>query len=227
MIIALGEIQTKSLIQDLISIAKGENELHEKNPQYGMYTHSDGWGLAYLNNKDKWEIYKSTKSIYEDESVTQFENLRSKCVILHVRRATKGKISLENTQPLIYANNNMQYVFAHNGTIADSLQIESKYLQMGDSDSVMWFNKIIDELNKEHTNYYSFKNFSSANFFLVTPKKIIVGQRYKRYPNYSTMKVYKDSEKIIISSEILPTLKEKRWIKLQNEVLVEIDLLNK
>ena len=97
MIIALGEIKTKELIDDLILIAEGKNEIHEKNPEYGKFKHSDGWGLAYLNENNKWIIYKSIKPIYEDENIHKFKDIKTRALIVHVRKATKGRKTIENT----------------------------------------------------------------------------------------------------------------------------------
>ena len=105
MIVAVGEIETKRLLVDLIIIALGKYELNEKNPIYGKLSHGDGWGLAYLNNNDKWEVYKSIKPIYNDKKVEEFKNIRTKAIILHARKATVGSKSLQNTQPFLYKDN--------------------------------------------------------------------------------------------------------------------------
>ena len=111
MIVALGEVQTKELIEDLIVIAKGNNELHEKNPVYGKLMHGDGWGIAYLIDK-KWQVYKSLNPIYEDEKIHELENVKAKAIVLHVRKATKGEKILANTQPFSYSTEKGDFIFA-------------------------------------------------------------------------------------------------------------------
>ena len=122
MIIAIGEVETKKLIDDLILIAQGRNDLHEKNPDFGKYKHSDGWGIAYLEGKD-WKVYKSTEPIYDDVNVQNFGSLKSKCIVLHVRKATKGCKSIHNTQPLHFNAGGGDYLFTHNGNIDDEIEL--------------------------------------------------------------------------------------------------------
>ena len=228
MIIALGEIKTKELIEDLILIAQGKNEINEKNSFYGKIKHSDGWGIAYLNKNNIWETYKSLRPIYKDERINQLKDIETKAMVLHVRKATVGKRTLENTQPLHYRNNEGDFVFVHNGTIKERFKNLKTKKVKGNSDTVMWFNKLLCDINanqeKNNPNQiYCFNRFTSANFFLVTPKKIIVGQYFKNNPNYHTMKIMKDKHSFIISSEILPTFKNHEWKKIHNKTLIEID----
>lgn len=224
MIVAIGEIQTKELIDDLVIIAKGNNEIHEKNPVYGKLIHGDGWGIAYLKD-GKWETYKSLSPIYEDdEKIHELENLKTKAIILHVRKATKGEKNLANTQPFSYHNQTGDFLFAHNGTIYDELLVENNFVD-GTSDSVMWFNKMLNCFQKDTLlKSMSIKNYTSANFIFVSPGKIIVGQNYNENPIYSTMKIFKEDNSVIISSEILPTLKQKNWKNLDNHTYIEINL---
>lgn len=229
MIIALGRVETGRLIDDLIVIAEGKNELHEKNPYYGKLKHSDGWGLAYLDENDKWIIYKSVKPIYEDGNIHKLKNIKTNAVILHVRKATNGIKSLSNTQPLFFKDISGEFLFAHNGSIKDEIDEKTRFLLDGNSDTVLWFNKIISERieNKKweiEKNLSSLKEFTSANFFLVTPEKVIVGEYYKKDPEYHTMKLLKENESIIISSEVLPCLEDRSWEKIENKTLIKIQL---
>ncbi len=223
MIVAVGEIETRRLLDDLIIIAQGKNELNEKNPVYGSISHGDGWGLAYLNSNDKWEIYKSIEPIYQDKKVEEFKIIKTKAVILHVRRATTGSKSLQNTQPFLYKDEANEVIFAHNGTIYDDLTINDKYVE-GDSDSVKWFNKLLKEYQEKDDikESLSLKNFDLSNFIFATSNKIIVGEKFKEYPDYATMKYYVEGKDVVVSSEILPTLVNKKWRKINNNSVLEI-----
>ncbi|MBD3203381.1 hypothetical protein GF327_03745 [Candidatus Woesearchaeota archaeon] len=232
MVIGIGNIDTKKLIDDFRYIAQGKNELHEKNPYYGKLMHDHGWGLAYLNKKNKWVIYKSVNPIYEDKNLKEFTDIDTQALIIHARKATAGNKTIPNTQPLFFKNQDQEFLFAHNGTINDQFDIKTKYLEYGDSDTVMWFNKILLDVNKENEvriekHLYSLKNFTSANFFFVTPEKIFVGQYYRKDPKYHTMKLFKENYGLIISSEILPHLKSKNWSEIPNRSIFEIDYKKK
>jgi predicted glutamine amidotransferase len=221
MIIALGEVEASTLLNDLVLIAQGKNEINERNPHLGSLKHSDGWGMAYLED-NKWKVYKSVLPIYEDRNIERFTQLRTKAIILHVRKATRGKRCIENTQPITHKTEAGEFFFTHNGHINDNFEVER--IVEGDSDTVLWFNKILSELNRENLEkIYSFSNYSSANFFLVMPDKIVVGQNYTKNPKYHTMKCYKEGNMTIISSEILPAYKDGQWEKLDNGSILELN----
>ncbi len=222
MIVAVGEIEARQLIEDLIVIARGENEINEKNVSLGKFRHADGWGIAYMDMDGRWHVHKSTCPIFEDENISMFNGITAKAIILHARKATKGNRSLDNTQPIIYTEDDDDYLFTHNGTIQDDFSPSRKRVS-GESDSVMWFNSIIDDIKKEGRMLSFPTVYSSANFFLVTPEKIIVGEDYKDAPRYHTMKFCHEEGRTIVSSEVLPTMKEKHWRDMPNQSTIELD----
>ncbi len=223
MVVAVGEIETRKLLDDLIIIAQGKNELNEKNSMYGKVSHGDGWGLAYLNSDDKWTLYKSLQPIYQDKKLSELKSIKTKAVILHVRRATTGSKSLQNTQPFLYRDKVNEIIFAHNGTIYDDFSISDKYIE-GNSDSAKWFNRLLKEYCEKETlqNSLSLENYSLANFVFATSNKIIIGEKFKQNPVYSTMKYYIKGKDVVVSSEILPTHVDKKWRKINNNSLIEI-----
>ena len=222
MIIAIGRVETRKLIDDLIQVAKGNNELHEKNPEYGRLKHSDGWGIAYLKDQ-KWRVYKSLKPIFEDDNIYKFRSLKTRAIVLHARKSTGGNITYDNTHPLVYNDRKGDYLFTHNGTIYDEFDFNEPLIA-GDSDSVRWFNKLISELkNNDIPDFFSLDRFTSANFFFVTPGKIYVGQYFKKDPVYHTMKVIKNGNNVIVSSEILPAYKDEIWQSIENGSLLQFE----
>ena len=228
MIIAIGEIEAKNLISDLVLMAQGLNTVHERNMNLGEFKHENGWGISYLDIKTNiWYTYKSLKPIYNDEKVHDFINLRTKAIVLHARKATKGEVSLENTQPINYHSNKGDFFFVHNGTIQD-ISMSEKHDVQGNSDTVQWFNKLLNKFNEKDEIFkdeiYSFDNYTGANFFLVTPKKIFIGQSYKKFPKYYSMKMLNENGNIIVSSEIPNTMKNRDWKDLDNGSILELDL---
>ncbi len=226
MIIGLGKINTKAIIDDMILMARGLNQLHERNPEHGHFKHSDGWGLAYLNHNSRWVTYKSINAIYDDKNLVNFRTLKTEGLIIHVRRATKGIVSFDNTQPFYLEDDKGEYIFTHNGTIHEDIKLNSKIPINGNSDSLWFFKKIYSDFvygDLKYNPFYPLKDFSSANFFLATPEKFYIGSNFSKYPDYYTMNLLRDSEKTIISSEILPTMKDKNWISIRNGALVEIN----
>jgi glutamine amidotransferase len=82
--------------------------------------HKDGWGIAYLQQRDVWMIKESVPA-GSSELVRFIESheLRSTLVISHIRQATRGAICFENTQPYHRELAGRAHVFAHNGDLGD------------------------------------------------------------------------------------------------------------
>jgi len=76
-------------------------------------THGHGWGIAELPNG--WPIVeKQAWAAYHGEHFQKSAaRAYSRVVIAHVRRATGGSPSLENTHPFVHGH----WLFAHNGTV--------------------------------------------------------------------------------------------------------------
>lgn len=82
---------------------------------------NDGLGIAYWNRKkDKMVIWRSEKStpttlanlyeLYEGAALKKYPTL------IHLRAASRGTVSLENTHPFIVGHD---IILAHNGTLRD------------------------------------------------------------------------------------------------------------
>lgn len=222
MIVSLGaNIKISKLLSDMIIIAKGKNEINEKNKKIGLFKHSEGWGIAYIKNT-KWHLYKSRLPIYKDPQVEELKKIKCEAVVIHVRRRTVGKISIQNIQPLKFSNEQGDFIFAHNGTIFDDFEVYHNYIQ-GDSDSVKMFNNIIYAYSHKDKQF-AIRKYTSVNFILITQNKIKVIQKYKINPKYSTMKLLKDKGRIIVSSEILPSYDNEKWKHLKNNTVLDFDL---
>lgn len=77
------------------------------------YKNPDGTGLAYYQGRLA-RVEKQPIAAYEDqEFASGARRVRSHLFVAHVRNATQGEPSLENTQPFV----NEGLIFAHNGNI--------------------------------------------------------------------------------------------------------------
>jgi glutamine amidotransferase len=109
--------------------------------------HGHGWGVADyrdglpLIEKQAWAAFhgehfrKSAARIY------------AKTAVAHVRRATVGGTSMENTHPFQHGS----WLFAHNGTIPNFLAVRDKMIQHIDP---MLQNSIEGDTDSEHIFYY-------------------------------------------------------------------------
>jgi len=77
--------------------------------------HPDGWGLAFYVGGQP-QVARGVSGAFEDDD---FENLcqfiSSETVVAHVRKASVGELTIENTHPFEHG----PWVMAHNGTIPD------------------------------------------------------------------------------------------------------------
>lgn len=113
-------------------------------------THCDGWGLAFYDGKHA-QIYREEKPAAYSELMSFLLNydIYSRCVIAHIRRATQGSISLQNTQPFSRESHGIQHVFAHNGNLKDFKEscVFERAEPIGETDSEFAFCKLMDSMH--------------------------------------------------------------------------------
>ncbi len=111
--------------------------------------HCDGWGLAFYDGKYA-QIYREKKPAAYSEWMNfllHHENY-SQCVISHIRKATQGSISLQNTQPFSRENHGVRHVFSHNGDLKNfkTSCVLDRYQPIGDTDSEYAFCYLMDRV---------------------------------------------------------------------------------
>lgn len=110
-----------------------------------------GWGAAVFS-KDKTEIVKEPVSALVSRDAKDFADTMpdADLLIAHIRLATKGQVTLQNTHPFVMEDNSgTEWVLAHNGTIFGS-DVLSGYArkQEGETDSERILMYLVDSLNK-------------------------------------------------------------------------------
>ena len=77
--------------------------------------HPDGWGLAYYVGQQP-QVARGIGSAYRDRDFANLcEFVSSETVVAHVRKASVGELTIENTHPFDHG----RWVMAHNGTIPE------------------------------------------------------------------------------------------------------------
>lgn len=109
----------------------------EKNPH--------GWGFGFYNEDDnKWEIIKKPESL-KNEDINKF-SFKSKIIVGHVRLASCGNHSQQNTHPF----NKDDWIFAHNGTVTKIMNNSNfklnKFVPRGDTDSEYAFCYLLEKI---------------------------------------------------------------------------------
>jgi predicted glutamine amidotransferase len=108
----------------------------------------DGTGLGVFDEHGKPEVFKQPLAAYEDQAFArEARELRSRTFIAHVRYASTGAISSENTHPFEQDGR----LFAHNGVIGEPERLdpelgEFRRLVHGETDSERFFALITKQI---------------------------------------------------------------------------------
>lgn len=109
--------------------------------------HGHGWGVAdYADGLPV--IEKNTWAAYHGEHFQKkAARIYAHTVVAHVRRATVGAPSPENTHPFAYG----RWIFAHNGTVPHFDQLRERFLENTDA---VQHESIHGETDSEHVFHY-------------------------------------------------------------------------
>lgn len=133
--------------------------------QRGGHTddHDDGWGIAFFEGEsgaagdpvgDKglrhFVDHQPASTSPVAELISRYP-IKSRNVISHIRKATQGRVALENCHPFVRELWGRYWVFAHNGDLGDfSPRLHAGFRPVGTTDSERAFCWIMQELAKSH-----------------------------------------------------------------------------
>ena len=112
--------------------------------------HSDGFGIAFFEDK-ACRLFVDNQSAVESPIAELVRNypIKSRNVSAHIRKATQGKINLENSHPFSRELWGRQWIFAHNGDLKDFLpELSGRFTPVGNTDSERAFCYLLDQLVK-------------------------------------------------------------------------------
>ena len=110
--------------------------------------HSDGFGIAFFEDK-ACRLFVDNQSAVESPLAELIRNypIKSRNVIAHIRKATQGKINLENSHPFMRELWGRQWIFAHNGDLKDfQPTLTGQFQAVGNTDSERAFCYLLDNL---------------------------------------------------------------------------------
>lgn len=113
--------------------------------------HSDGFGIAFFEDK-ACRLFVDNQSAVESPIAELVRNypIKSRNVIAHIRKATQGKITLENSHPFIRELWGRHWIFAHNGDLHDfNPRLTGAFTPVGNTDSERAFCYLLDQLVAE------------------------------------------------------------------------------
>ncbi len=99
--------------------------------------HRDGWGIAFHDAAGCELIVEQQSSIDSSQAAALLQRPRkARNIVAHIRKATQGRIAVENSHPFTRELWGRTWSFAHNGNLDDFQPApDSHYRSTGDTDS--------------------------------------------------------------------------------------------
>jgi glutamine amidotransferase len=116
--------------------------------------HKDGFGIAFFEDKGV-RLFVDTSSARESPVAQMVRSypIKSTNILAHIRKATQGPVSLENTHPFVRELWGRYWVFAHNGDLKDyAPRLHGAFRPVGTTDSERAFCWLMQELAKSHAD---------------------------------------------------------------------------
>ena len=116
----------------------------------GTDVHADGWGIAFFeDNGVRLFLDPQPSSQSPIAELVRHYPIRSLNVIAHIRKATQGTVSLENTHPFQRELWGRYWVFAHNGNLPQfTPQLDGSFTPVGNTDSERIFCWLLQSLHQ-------------------------------------------------------------------------------
>ena len=114
--------------------------------------HRDGWGVAFYEDRG-CRTFHDPRASAESEiaRLVRGHAIHSEIVICHIRKATHGRVCLENTHPFTRELWGRQWTFAHNGKLKGIKKRPLTFFQpVGTTDSEHAFCWLLDRLRASH-----------------------------------------------------------------------------
>ena len=123
--------------------------LSSRGGRHGPHAH--GWGLAlYEGNVAHVFREPAPACVSPLASFVRDHPIKTLLAIAHVRKRTRGKVSLANTHPFVRELWGRTFVFAHNGTVKDVADLKlGGFRPMGQTDSEHAFCALLSALQRD------------------------------------------------------------------------------
>jgi predicted glutamine amidotransferase len=118
--------------------------------------HADGWGLAlYEGRSVRTFLEPAAASRSKLAAYIRSHPIKTLLAIAHVRKRTRGPISLANTHPFVRELWGRHFTFAHNGTVRGvKKHALGRFQPIGTTDSEHAFCVILDRLHRRFRGVY-------------------------------------------------------------------------
>ena len=187
--------------------------------------HDSGWGMAVYERPDgdRPTCVRFARAAHEDPDFTPATERRGRIFNAHVRRATMGGLTLENTHPFCLGN----YSFGHNGTVLHYARLLEPGVAaaQGQTDSEHLFNFLMHDfdpgavaasLRRAVLAVIARSRFSGVNF-LFSDGERLYAYRLGVFDLYWTAR----PDRLVVASE--QTSSEETWHTVRQDVLLTLD----
>lgn len=116
--------------------------------------HADGFGIAFFEGRGvRLFVDHQAASASPVADLVKRYPIQSRHVIAHIRKATQGRVALENTHPFVRELWGHYWAFAHNGNLVGfEPKLHAAFRPVGDTDSERAFCWLMQELSKSHAS---------------------------------------------------------------------------
>lgn len=119
--------------------------------------HKDGWGIASFDQQQHVQIIKSLSAASQCDLAEKYlaSGLRSKSFVAHIRKATYGQVTIDNTHPFKRSFLGQDWVFSHNGDLHGYHPEPNPLFQAeGDTDSERAFCHLLSRITQHYASYH-------------------------------------------------------------------------
>lgn len=116
--------------------------------------HKDGFGIAFFEEAGA-RLFVDVQSATDSPVAAMLKHypIHSSNIIAHIRKATQGRVALENTHPFQRELWGRYWVFAHNGDLKEfAPRLHGSFRPVGTTDSELAFCWLMQELAKAHAS---------------------------------------------------------------------------
>ncbi|MBA2723355.1 MAG: class II glutamine amidotransferase [Methylibium sp.] len=133
--------------------------------------HKDGFGIAFFEGPGvRCFVDHTSANTSPVAAMVKRYPIRSRQVIAHIRKATQGRVALENTHPFVRELWGRYWVFAHNGDLKDfHPKLHAAFHPVGDTDSERALCWLLQELAKNHASLPSVQHLTETLRELAAP----------------------------------------------------------
>ncbi len=116
--------------------------------------HKDGFGVAFFEGSGvRMFVDAQSARVSPVAEMVRRYPIRSDNIIAHIRKATQGRVGLENTHPFQRELWGRYWVFAHNGDLKGyAPRLHASFRPVGATDSELAFCWLMQELAKAHAS---------------------------------------------------------------------------